>query len=71
MNILHVIGVFLVALGLAALLIPIPRREDHSVKIGDTKISVQTQRSEKLPPGVGIVLVAGGVVALVLASRKR
>jgi drug/metabolite transporter (DMT)-like permease len=70
MNSLRWIGIFLLVLGVLALVVPVPRREDHSVKIGDTKIGVQTQSSEKLPPAVGIVLVAGGVLALVLGSRK-
>jgi di/tricarboxylate transporter len=70
MNNLRLIGIALLLLGVLALLVPVPRREDHSVKIGDTKIGVETQTSEKLPPGVGIVLLAGGVLALVLGSRK-
>jgi len=65
------VGVVLLLLGLLAFVVPIPQREDHSVKIGDTKIGVQTQSSQKLPPAVGIVLVGGGVLALVLGSRKR
>jgi hypothetical protein len=64
------IGAVLLVLGLLAFVVPVPQREDHSVKIGDTKIGVQTQDSRKLPPAVGIVLVAGGVLALVLGSRK-
>ena len=64
------IGVLLLVLGLLAFVVPVPHSEDHSVKIGDTKIGVQTQSSEKLPPAVGIVLLAGGVLALVLGSRK-
>ena len=65
-----IIGVVLLVLGLLAFVVPIPRHENHAVKIGDTKIGVQTETSEKLPPAVGIVLLAGGVLALVLGSRK-
>jgi uncharacterized membrane protein HdeD (DUF308 family) len=64
------IGIVLLVLGLLAFIVPIPQREDHSVKIRDAKIGVQTQSNQKLPPVVGIILVAGGVVALVLGSRK-
>jgi hypothetical protein len=65
-----IIGVILLALGLLAFVVPVPHNENHGVKIGDAKIGVQTQSSEKLPPAVGIVLVAGGVLALVLGGRK-
>ena len=64
------VGVVLLVLGLLSFIVPVPHSEDHSVKIGDAKIGVQTQSSEKLPPAVGIVLVAGGVLALVVGSRK-
>ena len=64
------VGVLLLVLGLLAFVVPIPHQENHGVKIGDTKIGVQTESSEKLPPAVGIVLLAGGVLALVFGSRK-
>jgi len=64
------IGAVLLVLGLLALVVPVPQREDHSVKLGDAKIGIQTQSNQKLPPAVGIVLVAGGVLAMVLGSRK-
>jgi hypothetical protein len=64
------IGAVLLVLGLLAFVVPVPQREEHSVKIGDTRIGVQTQNNQKLPPAVGIVLVAGGVLALVLGSKK-
>jgi hypothetical protein len=70
MNNLRIIGALLLVLGLLSFVVPIPQREEHGVKIGDTKIGVQTESREKLPPAVGIVLVAGGVLALVLGSRK-
>jgi len=67
---LMVVGVLLIVLGLISFLVPIPRSEDHSVKIGDAKIGVTTQNSEKLPPAVGIVLLVGGILVLVVGSRK-
>jgi hypothetical protein len=64
------VGVLLLVLGVLSLVVPIPHREDHGVKIGDTKIGVQTESSEKLSPAVGVVLLVGGVLAFVLGSRK-
>jgi hypothetical protein len=64
------VGVLLLVLGIAAFIVPIPHREQHRIEIGDAKIGVQTENSEKLPPAVGIVLLTGGVVALVLGARK-
>jgi uncharacterized membrane protein HdeD (DUF308 family) len=64
------IGALLLVLGILSFVVPIPHSEDHSVKIGDAKIGVQTQDSEKLPPAVGIVLLVGGIALLALGSRK-
>jgi hypothetical protein len=65
------VGVLLLVLGILSLVVPIPHRENHSLKIGDAKIGVQTETSEKLPPAVGIALLAGGVLTLVFGSRKN
>lgn len=67
---LVLVGVLLLVLGALSFVIPLPHREDHGVKIGDAKIGVQTETSEKLPPAVGVVLLAGGILTLVLGSRK-
>jgi hypothetical protein len=67
---LALVGVLLLVLGLLSFVVPVPQSEDHGVKIGDTKIGVQTESSHKLPPAVGIVLLAGGVLALVVGMRK-
>jgi hypothetical protein len=64
------VGVLLLVLGLLSFVVPIPHSENHGVKIGDAKIGVQTQTSEKLPPAVGAVLLACGILALVLGGRK-
>jgi hypothetical protein len=68
-NILFV-GVLLLVLGLLAFVVPVPQSQDHGVRIGDARIGVQTRTSHKLPPAVGTILLAGGVVALVIGSRK-
>ncbi|MGA2744985.1 MAG: hypothetical protein ABSE44_09870 [Candidatus Sulfotelmatobacter sp.] len=70
MKALPLAGVLLLILGLLSFVVPVPHSESHGVKIGDAKIGVETQSSEKLPPAVGIVLLAGGVLALVLGMRK-
>lgn len=67
---LPLVGVLLMLLGVLAFVVPVPHSEKHGVKFGDAKISVQTESSEKLPPAAGIVLLAGGVIALVLGLRK-
>jgi len=70
MKALPLIGVLLLVLGVLAFVVPVPHHEDHGLKIGDAKISVQTETSEKLPPAAGIVLLAGGVLALIVGLRK-
>lgn len=70
MNGIRLAGIVLLLLGALSFVVPIPQRENHGVKIGDAKIGVQTEHSEKMPPAVGIVLMAGGVLALVLGSRN-
>lgn len=70
MKALALAGVLLLVLGVLSFIIPVPHREHHGVKFGDAKISVETESSDKLPPAAGIVLLAGGVVALVLGLRK-
>lgn len=71
MKALPLVGVLLLVLGVLSFVIPLPQRENRGVTIGDAKISLQTETSEKLPPAVGIILVAGGVVALVLGLHKN
>lgn len=66
---LVLIGVVLMLLGALSFVVPLPHHENHGVQIGDAKIGVQTETSEKLPPAVGIVLLAGGILTVVLGAR--
>jgi hypothetical protein len=67
---LVLIGIVLMLLGALSFVVPLPHHENHGVQIGDAKIGVQTETSEKLPPAVGIVLLAGGILTLVLGARS-
>jgi len=64
------LGVLLVVLAVLSFLVPVPRRERHGISIGDARFSVQTEHREKLPPAVGMILAAAGVVALLLGARN-
>jgi|APFre7841882630_1041343.scaffolds.fasta_scaffold170106_2 hypothetical protein len=64
------IGIVVLVLGILAFLVPVPTSHSHSVNLGDAKLGVTTHSDEKLPPAVGGVLCAAGVVLLVMGSRK-
>jgi len=70
MKALAIVGVVLVLLGVLSFIIPVPHQQDHNVKIGDTKVGIQTQTSEKVPVAASIALIGAGVIALALGSRK-
>ena len=70
MKALPIVGALFVILGILSFLVPVPHQEKHGVKIGDANFSVQTENSEKLPPAVGMILLGGGVVALIVGLRK-
>lgn len=71
MKILPVLGVLLLILGALSFVIPISHKENHGVSIGDARLSVQTENSEKLPPAVGVILIGGGLLSLVIGVRKN
>ena len=70
MRILTIVGVILLLLGVASFVVPVPQREEHSVKIGDAKLGVQTQSQERLPLGASIAIVAAGTACVIFGSRK-
>jgi hypothetical protein len=70
MKALPIVGVLLLVLGILSFVVPLPHQEKHGIKVGDAKFSIQTEDSEKLPSTVGIILIGGGVVALILGLRR-
>jgi hypothetical protein len=57
---LFLAGLLLVVLGIASLVVLIPRSETQGIKVGDTNIGVQTNHSERVSPIISAVLIAGG-----------
>ena len=64
------IGIVVLVLGIMSFVVPIPPAVPMRSKIGDASMGVTTHHDEKLPPVVGGVLCAAGVVLLIAGSRK-
>jgi hypothetical protein len=71
MKILNIVGVVLLLLGVLSFVVPVPHQEEHSVKIGDAKLGVQTQSNERLPIGASVVIVAAGAACLIFGARSK
>jgi hypothetical protein len=71
MKILLYAGLVLIALGIISLVVPVPHSETEGIKIGGTKLGVQTSHSEKVSPVISIVLIAGGIALSTAGSRSR
>jgi hypothetical protein len=69
MKILLLAGLLVVVLGIASLVVPIPRTETHGIKAGDMNIGVQTSSSERVSPIVSAVLIAGGIALAIAGAR--
>ena len=70
MKALPLIVILLLVLGVLSFIVPMPHHEHHGMRIGDARVGVETEHHDLLPPAAGVVLLAGGVLALVLGLRK-
>jgi hypothetical protein len=71
MKILLFAGLLLAVLGIASLIVPVPRTETHGIKAGNMNIGVQTSDSERVSPIVSVVLIAGGIALTIAGARSR
>jgi hypothetical protein len=71
MKILLFAGLLMIALGIASLLVPIPRTETHGIKAGDVNIGVQTSHIERVSPVISAVLIVGGIALSIAGERTR
>ena len=70
MRILFWIGLAVLLLGLASLVVPIPRTEKEGVKAGGISLEVQTKHSETVSPIVSAVMILGGDGMMIAGKRK-
>ena len=65
------VGLVVLALGIASLIVPIPRNETHGVKSGDFSIGIQTRSDQKVSPIVSGILIVGGIGMMIAGGRGR
>ena len=70
MRILFLIGLAVLLLGLASLVVPIPRTEKEGVKAGGISLEVQTKHSETVSPIVSAVMILVGAGMMIAGKRK-
>ncbi len=71
MRMLMAVGLILIIVGLVLLFVPIPHRARHGIQAGSVSLGVETTTSERLNPGVGAVIIAGGVVLMIVGRSRR
>jgi hypothetical protein len=70
MRMLIWVGVVVLVLGILSFVVPVPMSHSRSAKLGDASISITTHDTEMLPPAMGGLLCAAGVVLLIAGSRR-
>jgi len=70
MKALFWIGMAVLILGIASLVVPIPRNEREGFKAGGVSFNVETRHDEKVSPFVSAVMILGGVGMLVAGKMK-
>jgi hypothetical protein len=64
------IGLVTLILGIASLLVAIPRRERDGVNVGGVSIGIETRHDEKVSPIVSVVMILGGVGLMIAGKGK-
>jgi hypothetical protein len=70
-RVLFGVGLIVLILGVVSLFVALPQKEDHSIKIGDARIGVQTEHKEKVSPVISAVLILGGAGMLIAGGRRK
>lgn len=71
MRALLIIGVILLALGIASFFVGIPKTEKAGISVAGREVGVETRHSERIPTAASIALIVGGVVLAAVGARRR
>jgi hypothetical protein len=66
---LAIAGIVLLVLGILSFVVPFPNYHHHGVNVGDAHIGVTTERDQKAPTALSVVLVVAGA-GLLITGRK-
>ncbi len=69
MKVLFWIGLVVLILGVASLLVPIPRSERSGFQAGDMHVGMEMRHEERVPPLVSAALILGGAGMLIAGRR--
>jgi len=64
-------GLVVLVLGVASFFIAVPQKHREGVKLGGASVGVETTRSDKLPPYVGVIMIVGGIGMMLAGGRGR
>ena len=70
MKALFWIGLVVLVLGIASLVVPIPRNQREGFMAGDVSVGIETRHDEKVSPYVSAALILGGAGMMVVGKMK-
>jgi hypothetical protein len=71
MRALLMVGILVLAAGVAALFVAFPHTENHQVNAGPMSVDLQTKHDEKLPTGVAAALIIVGAGMAIMGARSK
>lgn len=70
MKALFWIGLVVLILGIASLVVPVPRSGREGFRAGGVSVGVETRQDQVLSPVVSVVMIIGGLGTLVAGKVK-
>jgi hypothetical protein len=68
---LFAVGLVILALGVASLFVPIPKKERSGVQVGGVSLGVETTHKETVSPIVSGVLILAGAAMMIGGKRQN